>query len=80
MDIKKCVLDVDDQFEINCRDHLNNMVKILKDKMEEYSILFKLDEFKFEKFVKKYSSECDKMEIKYINYLKYLETEQIEYE
>ena len=80
MNNDKTVLEADDQFEINCRDHLDNMVKMLREMMDSHSIPIKFDEFEFEQFVKEYSSVYDKMEIKYENYLKELEREQNEYE
>jgi len=80
MNKDKTVLEADDQFEINCRDHLDNMVKMLREMMDSHSIPIKFDELEFEQFVKEYSSAYDRMEIKYENYLKELEREQNEYE
>lgn len=80
MNREKNVLEADDQFEIKCRDHLDNMVKMLRERMESHSIPIEFDEFKFEQFVKRYSLEYDKMEIKYENYLQNLEREQNGYE
>lgn len=80
MNREKTVLEADDQFEINCRDHLDKMVRLLKRMMDSQSIPIEFDEFKFEQFVKRYSSEYDKMGVRYEKYLRDLEREQNEYE
>ena len=80
MDKDKTVLEADDQFEINYRDHFDKLVILLKEMMDSQLIPIKFDEFEFEQFVKRYSSIYDKMEIRYENYLKDLENEQNWYE
>ena len=40
----KIVLETDDQFEISCRSHLDNMIEILKDLMDSHSIPIEFDE------------------------------------
>lgn len=76
----KIVLETDDQFEISCRSHLDNMIEILKDLMDNHSIPIEFDELDFEEFVKKYSSKYNNMKIKYENYLLDLEKDENEYE
>lgn len=78
MSYDKIVLDPDDQFDISCRDHLDNMVMIMREMMESHMIPIKFDEYQFEQFVKRYSTVYDKMHIKYDSYMEELEAEKSE--
>ena len=76
MNNDKIVLDDEDQFEINYRDHLINMIKMMREMMESHIIPIKFDEYKFEEFIKDNSKGYDKMKLKYESYLKELEKDQ----
>lgn len=75
----KVVLEADDQFEISCRDHFENMVKMLRETTKRLMIPIKFDEFQFELFVKEYSSDVDRMERKYDNFLRKMDKEKNKY-
>lgn len=74
----KIVLEAEDQFEISYRNHMDNMVRLLKEMTDNLMIPIRFDEYEFEMFIKRYSSGYDRMYNKHEDYLKELEIERNE--